>query len=118
MRIEKRIKEGASITIYPEAHVWPYYTKIRNFSHVSMKFPTITNAPVFAVTNCFQKRKLIKTPKIITYIDGPFYPDSTLSVNENAIALKEKVYYAMVKRCEENSTYSYHNYVLKNDKTH
>lgn len=51
--IEKRIKEGASITIYPEAHVWPYYTKIRNFSHVSMKFPTITNAPVFAVTNCF-----------------------------------------------------------------
>ena len=26
--IQKRIEEKRSITIYPEAHIWPYYTKI------------------------------------------------------------------------------------------
>ena len=29
--IEKRIQNNSSITIYPEAHIWPYYTKIRPF---------------------------------------------------------------------------------------
>ena len=33
--IEKRIKQGYSITIFPEAHIWPYYTKIRPFKSVS-----------------------------------------------------------------------------------
>ena len=29
--IEQRIREKKGIIIYPEAHVWPYYTKIRPF---------------------------------------------------------------------------------------
>ncbi len=37
--IEKRILEKSSITIYPEAHIWPYYTKIRPFKDVSFQYP-------------------------------------------------------------------------------
>ena len=29
--IETHINKKHSITIYPEAHIWPYYTKIRPF---------------------------------------------------------------------------------------
>ena len=29
--IETRIAEGHSVVVYPEAHIWPYYTKIRNY---------------------------------------------------------------------------------------
>lgn len=37
--IKKRIHQNASITIYPEAHIWPYYTKIRPFKDVSFQYP-------------------------------------------------------------------------------
>ena len=30
--INKKIDKNYSITIYPEAHIWPYYTKIRPFA--------------------------------------------------------------------------------------
>ena len=29
--IQKHITKGHSVTIYPEAHIWPYYTKIRPY---------------------------------------------------------------------------------------
>ena len=35
--IEKRIKDGNSVTIFPEAHIWPYYTKIRLY-HLNIQF--------------------------------------------------------------------------------
>ena len=31
--IETRVNEGKAVIIYPEAHVWPYYTKIRPFDY-------------------------------------------------------------------------------------
>ena len=55
--IEKTIKDKHSITIYPEAHIWPYYTKIRNFKSVSFKYPVELNAEAFCITNTYQKNK-------------------------------------------------------------
>ena len=37
--IDKKIEKGYSITIFPEAHIWTYYTKIRPFKNVSFKYP-------------------------------------------------------------------------------
>jgi hypothetical protein len=37
--IEKRIDEGAAVFIYPEAHIWPYYTGIRPFGDASFSYP-------------------------------------------------------------------------------
>ena len=37
--IKQKINKGYAITIYPEAHIWPYYTKIRPFKDVSFKYP-------------------------------------------------------------------------------
>ena len=52
--IKKRIENGNSITIYPEAHIWPYYTKIRPFKEVSFKYPVELNVPAFCMTNTYQ----------------------------------------------------------------
>lgn len=54
--IEKRIGKGYSITIYPEAHIWPYYTKIRPFKDVSFKYPIEQGVPSFCMTNTYVKR--------------------------------------------------------------
>lgn len=36
--IEHLIEDKQCITIYPEAHIWSYYTKIRNFKDSSFRY--------------------------------------------------------------------------------
>ena len=111
--IKTRINEHGAITIFPEAHIWPYYTKIRPFTHISFKYPVKLNTPVFSITHCYQKRKFFKKPKVVSFIDGPFFPNPNLDVNEASIELRNQVYEAMVKRSEENSTYEYCKYIKR-----
>lgn len=103
-----------SITIYPEAHLWPYYTSIRPLPISSFKFPVKDNVPSFSMTTTYQKRKLGKRPKITIYIDGPFYPDNLPTRKEQAISLRDKVYNQMTLR-SKNSTYSYIKYEKRID---
>ncbi|MBE6683120.1 MAG: hypothetical protein E7595_03085 [Ruminococcaceae bacterium] len=100
--INRRIGEGNTVVVYPEAHIWPYYTKIRPFTDVSFKYPVDLDTPVFCFTNTYKKRKLRRKPRIITYIDGPFYPDSTLSKRERRQKLRDEVYNAMCTRAKES----------------
>jgi 1-acyl-sn-glycerol-3-phosphate acyltransferase len=109
--IEKRISQNSAITIYPEAHIWPYYKKIRNFKSVSFKYPIEFNKPVFCMTNTYQKNSKGK-PKIITYIDGPFFPDKNLSLQEQKQNLRDQVYNCMNER-SKNSNIEYIKYVYK-----
>ena len=109
--VKRTLEHGDSVTVYPEAHVWPYYTGIRPFSEKSLYYSVITGCPAVAVTTCFQKRRFFKTPRIVSYIDGPFYPEEGKSKRENAEYLRSKVFRAMEMRASEYSTYSYHNYV-------
>ena len=100
-------KNKGFITIYPEAHIWPYYTGIRDFKAGSFSYPCYTDTPVFAMTNCYQKKLIGKPPKVVTFVDGPFYPDKNLPMKERKEKLRKQCYDTMVKRAKENSTYSY-----------
>ncbi len=107
-----RIAQKKCITIYPEAHIWPFYTKIRPFETVSFRFPAQYNVPAVCFTNTYQKRRFRKTPRIVTYIDGPFYPDTTLSPREQREDLRNKCYDAMCRRAQNNTVEVIH-YVKK-----
>ena len=52
--IKQKMNKGYAITIYPEAHIWPYYTKIRPFKDVSFKYPIQLEKPAFCITNTYQ----------------------------------------------------------------
>ena len=86
-----------SITIYPEAHIWPYYTKIRPFKKDSFRYPIKDEVPVFCFVNTYQARRFRKTPRIVTYVDGPFLPDATLGGPEQRQELRDRVYNRMVE---------------------
>ena len=107
--MELRTKEGCVIQIYPEAHVWPYYTGIRPFSSASFKYPIKLDLPVYCITNTYHKRKLSKIPKVITYIDGPFYVDKSLPLKDQERDMRDLVYQTMCERAR-NSTYEYYEY--------
>ena len=105
--IERAISHREWIAIYPEAHIWPYYTGVRDFPAVSFRYPVKLGAPVFAYTMTFQKRRFFKKPGITVYVDGPFFPDESLPLKAAQKKLRDEVHAAMKARAEEYSTYEY-----------
>ncbi len=113
--VERRIREGHCVVVYPEAHIWPYYTGIRPFGDGSFQYPVKLGAPVFCFTNTYQKAKGRKRPRIVTYVDGPFYPDMTLSSRMARRELRDRVYETMCLRARESDT-QWIEYVKKEEK--
>ena len=109
--IKELENKGKTITIYPEAHVWPYYTGIREYAPNNFTYPVMHKKPIIVVTNCYQKRKHSKTPKLVTFVDGPFYMDETLNKKQNEVMLRDKAYNTMKERTEKYSTYSFNTYI-------
>ncbi len=100
--IKYHVDHNKSIYIYPEAHIWPFYTKIRPFTDVSFKYPVDYGCPVFCFTNVYKKRRFSRNPKMITYIDGPFFADESLAPKERRRKLRDEVYGAMCERSRLN----------------
>lgn len=112
--IRTRIEEGCFVVVYPEAHIWPWYTGIRNFPATSMKYPVELDAPSFAMTTTYRKRRFGKKPRTVTYLDGPFYPDLSLPPRQRAQALRNRIHETMVQRSKESDC-EYIRYVKKED---
>lgn len=104
-----------SIVIYPEAHIWPFYTGIRPYRDASFAYPVLFKKPVYSFTVTYQKRKRTDKPKITTYIDGPFYPDLDISRKAAQKKLRDQVYHAMLER-SVYSDYEYVKYIKKDGK--
>ncbi len=95
--IEDKIRRRHPVVIYPEAHIWPYYTRIRPFVDTSFVYPVTLNAPTFCFVNTYQRRRFSKRPRMVTYIDGSFYPDKSLDQKSQRKQLRDVVYNSMVK---------------------
>ena len=108
--VEALCEKGYPILIYPEAHIWPKYSGIRDFSDVSFAYPVKLNAPCFAKTTVYRKKKNGRT-KGVMLIDGPFYPDASLGEREARAELCARVKAAMRARVEEYASAADDNYV-------
>lgn len=107
--IEHTLNQNNPVVIYPEAHLWPYYTKIRPFSNLSFRYPVKYDKPVFTFTTVYKLKKLGKKPKVEIHIDGPFFVDKTLPTKEAQEKLRNDCYNAMVER-SKLSDYEYVTY--------
>ena len=117
---DERLKQKKVLVIYPEAHVWPYATKVRKFpaGDRSFKYAVRNNLPIFTMTTTYHKRKDKKRgdlPRMDVYIDGPFWPDAALSEDENRAKLAKEAYDSMVKYSKKSS-YEYFQYRPKSAK--
>jgi 1-acyl-sn-glycerol-3-phosphate acyltransferase len=114
--LSKLIKDNEPIIIYPEAHIWPYYTDIRNFKDSSFHYPVSDNSPVYCFTNTYHKKRFGNGCRIITYVDGPFYPDKkAITPKEKRQSLRNQVYDRMKMRAKENTFIKVH-YIKKETK--
>ena len=113
-----RIHQKRAIAIYPEAHIWPWYTGIRNFPDGSFSYPVKENVPVIAFVTTYRKRKIFKNlwPCITVTLSPVFYPDSSLSPHEAKKDLRDKVYEFMCKTASSKDNYAYYDYIKKRAK--
>ena len=98
--VEKRCKKHP-IVIYPEAHLWPYYTKIRPFGNNAFHYPVEMNKACYTATTTFQNNK------IIINIDGCFNKKDDLSRKENIRYLHDEVFNSLDKNSKLSNTEKY-----------
>lgn len=112
--INGKLTAGKPLVIYPEAHIWPYYTGIRPFVDTSFLYPVSLQVPVFCFVNTYKKTRFRKRPRLVTYIEGPFYPEKEGSPKQNRKLLRDRVY---SKMCElaENSDIEVIQYIKKEE---
>ena len=118
--VDKRLDQKKALVVYPEAHVWPYATKIRKFpaGDKSFKYAARNGVPVYTMTTTYHKRRDKKhgdLPRMDVYVDGPFWPDAKKTEEENRAVLAKKAYDSMVKYSKKN-TYEYFEYKKKSKK--
>ncbi len=101
--MDEKAKKGFPVTIYPEAHIWPYYTGIRPFQDASFGYPLRAGVPVYCFTNTYQKRGKGEKVQLVTYVDGPFYADKALPKAKQKQELRNRVYETMVKRSKNSN---------------
>ena len=114
--VEKRIAEKKKVVIYPEAHIWPFYTGIRPFPDTSFQYPVKCGVPAFCFTNTYRKCRWSKKPRIVTYIDGPFYPNPDLPAREQKRELRNRVHACMTERAKASEVTWIH--YIKKEETH
>ncbi len=107
--LEERIAEKRAVVVYPEAHIWPYYTGIRPFPSTSFRYPAKDGAPVFSFTVTYRQSKRGK-PRIVTYVDGPFYSESK-SVRVREKELRDIVYNTMCSRAYTGENHAFIDYI-------
>lgn len=110
------IKKRQYVLIYPEAHIWPYYTKIRNFPEGSFNYPARHMSPVVPVVTTWRKPLIGKKPKQTMYIGEPIFPMEDKDANTNREYLHKATLEAMIKLSNSVGQYEYIKYIKKEDK--
>lgn len=115
--MKNRLDKNQAITIYPEAHIWPYYNKIRPFKSGSFTYPFMFDVPAVGFVITYKQRKIFKKlhPYITITIGNPIYPNKCKNKQE----MRDKIYNFMVEVVEKEDSYSYKKYIngkeLEND---
>ncbi|MTV82593.1 1-acyl-sn-glycerol-3-phosphate acyltransferase [Secundilactobacillus folii] len=107
--VYQQVDQNHTVVIYPEAHVWPFATRIRPFNETSFHYPSYHPAPVYTMTTTYQASKWHQKPNITVYLDGPFFVDTSLPAKQRQKDLHDKVMLQFEKR-SQNSSYAYLNY--------
>lgn len=111
--IEYYINNKEDVLIYPEAHVWPYYTKIRPFKSTSFHYPAKLMAPVLPICTTYTKG-IFNKPRLKIIIGEYIYPKKELTERENKEFLRNECYNQMVKMAGSFKQVEYIKYIQTN----
>lgn len=116
--IHYHAQKNHGIVIYPEAHIWPYCTRIRPFGKASFTYPAELGAPVVPFCVTYRQRKIFKNaaPLMTVHVGKPFYPKMDLPLAARKTDLRDRVYEFMLDRSTDEENVEYIRYVQKKSK--
>lgn len=101
--VSARLRQGCCVVVYPEAHVWPYYTGVRPFPATSFAFAVDADVPVCSLTLTYQEpHRAGGRPRATAYLDGPFYPRADLGRRRAREELCSRVRACMEQRSQKS----------------
>lgn len=110
--VKQRSAEGGCIAVYPEAHIWPYYTGIRPFPVTSFAYPAEFGVPVVAMVTVYRKRKG-KKPGRTVILSDPIYAKPGMSQREAQLYFHQRVSAFMRENAGRPDNYAYIRYEQK-----
>ncbi len=121
--VEQRFSEKRCIAIFPEAHIWPFYTGIRPFPDASFRYPVNLDAPVVAMVTTYRRRRGLffwcRRPGMTVELSEAFYPDKNLPRRQAQKKLRDQVYSFMCSRAAAPGNVEYIRYIqLSEDGPH
>ncbi len=99
------------VLIFPEAHIWPYYTEIRNWPNNSLIYPALMNVPVVPAVTVWIKKPLRKKPRQLTVFGEPIYPKEGESITFNKDYLHKECIAQMRSIAHQYKQYEYIKYI-------
>lgn len=108
-RLDEAMREGAAVTIFPEAHIWPYCNFVRDFPDTSFAYPVRCSAPVIAGVVVYRQRRFLKKhhPHATIVLSDPLRPDPSLPPKQARRKLRDKAYRFMCDTAERCGSYEY-----------
>lgn len=113
--LRTRISQGAAVCIYPEAHIWPYYTHIRPFRAGSFAYPADCGVPAVPYVVTYRARRVFKRlhPCITVQIGEPIFPDPAAKNRTERHRLRDAAYAFMTERAESADQPEYIRFIRK-----
>lgn len=116
--IDQLVKKGKTVTIYPEAAIWPYHTKLRPLEAANFHYAVKSSVPVVPVCVTYRYAKgrnyLRKKPKVNVTISEPIYPDVSLAVKDAKTDLRDRTEAAMKAVIETPDNVALYEYRIAN----
>ena len=107
------IDKKQHILIYPEAHIWPYYTKIRDFKSGSFHYPAKLQTPIMPFVTIWRKVWWRKSPCQTIIFGDLIYPKKEYDLRQNRDYLKDQCLKQMNQLSNNFGQYEYIKYIYK-----
>ena len=106
------VDKGRPVMIAPEAHLWPYFNGIRDFSSRSFSYPVRTQTPVLPYVVTFRKRRWLtwRPPKLTITVGDPIMPQEWANASDPKQLLRDKVHTFMVTTVQARNSYAWIHY--------
>lgn len=118
--IQQRGQAGDCVAIFPEAHIWPFYTGIRPFPDTAFRYPVQQDLPVVAMVTTYRRRRgllrWVKKPAMTVTISQPMYPRTDLSPSRAREELRDRVHDFMVEVSSTHENVAYIRYAPAQEK--
>lgn len=109
--LDRAVKGGSPVAIFPEAHEWPYYNGIREFPPYSFTYPVRTSEPVVAYVVTYRRRRVAwYPPRMTVTVGSPILPETWKGSSDPKGFLRDRVLGFMRDTARDLDSYAWIEY--------